>query len=267
MKKLFKIKFVALFLFVFSLSVSGQSNNAIEKELVGHIKNIEEWSGYSNNGYNPARSEKLEKENEIFKKKLLKYTKRAATLEHGFKELGEYVNVVTSKDGRFRIYSWDTEQGGTMHFYKNVFQYRGKNGKVYSKSPDWGETDPGGFFTAIFQVKTKTETIYLARFSAILMTSLSYQSIDLFKIENKSLNDKIKLFKTKTGLQNYIGFEYNFFSVVDRPERPIKLILFDEKTKTVKIPVVIKKNENDYGDVTDKFINYTFNGKYFVKTK
>lgn len=266
MKRLFEIKFVALFLLVFSLSAYSQSNEKVEQELVAHIKNIQEWSEYSN-GYDPARTEKLEKENEIFKKKLLKYTKRAATLKHGFKKLGEYVNIATSKDGKFRIYSWDTEQGGTMHFFENVYQYKGKNGKGYSKNPDWGEGDSGGFFTDIFQVTTKSGTIYLARFSAILMTSLSYQSIDLYKIERNSLNDKIKLFKTKSGLQNHIGFEYNFFSVVDRPERPIKLILFDEKTKTVKIPVVIKKNENDYGDVTDKFITYKFNGKYFVKTK
>ena len=152
-----------------------------------------------------------------------------------------------------------------MHSFENVYQYQGKGGKVYSKAVKREDGDAGGFYTDIFQVEAKGGRAYLARFSAILMTSLSYQSIDLFKIENSALNDRIKLFKTKSGLQNSIGFQYNFFSVVDRPERPIKLILFDDKTKTVKIPVVIQKTENDYGDVTDRFINYKFNGKYFIK--
>jgi hypothetical protein len=264
MKRLFEVNFVALFLLVFALSAFGQTNEKIEQELVGHIKNILEWSNYTNrSGEN--LSEKLFKENEIFKKKLSKYTKRLSTLKYKFPRLAEDINISTSEDGKFRIYSWDTETGGTIHRFENVYQYKGKNGKVYSKSYELSEMEPGGFYTDIFQVKTKKETIYLARFSAILMTSLSYQSIDLFKIENKSLNDKIKLFKTKMGLQNYIGFEYNFFSVVDRPERPIKLILFDKKTKTLEIPVVIEDEKFPNGRVTNKFISYRFNGKYFVK--
>lgn len=249
---------------IFSSSAFGQSNEEIERELIGHMKHIRQLSNYTNS-YTVGLSEKLDAENETFKTKLLKYTGRATTLKYDFKQLREYVNVATSKNGKFRIYSWDTESGGTMHFFKNVYQYQSGDGKVYSKSPDWGEGDAGGFFTDIFQVETKNETVYAARFSAILMTSLSYQSVDLYKIDGKSLNANVKLFKTKSGLQNSIGFEYNFFSVVDRPERPLKLIAFDEKTNTIKIPVVIKKDGNDYGTVTGKFINYRFNGTHFVK--
>ncbi len=74
--------------------------------------------------------------------------------------------------------------------------------------------------------------------------------------------------KAETNLKRHkVGFEYNFFSVVDRKERPIKLILYDKTTKTLKIPVVIEDEEFQNGRVTNKFISYKFDGTYFVKVK
>jgi hypothetical protein len=146
-----------------------------------------------------------------------------------------------------------------------VYQYQSKNGKVYSKPDYLPETNPSGFVSDIFTVDTKSGKVYLTRYSSVLGNSLYHQSINLFKIEDNSLNDKIKLIKTKTGIKNSLGFGYNFFSVVDREERPIKLILYDKSTMSIKIPVVIQKTPDDYGTVTDKFIVYKFNGKYFVK--
>jgi hypothetical protein len=242
---------------------SGQTNAEIEQELVGHIKNIQKWSTYGND-YNEAL---LLKENAIFKEKLLKYTKMASTLKYQFSELDKYLYLATSEDGKFRIYSWDTEGGGTMHFFENVYQFQGKDGKVYSKSSNLKEGDAGAFVSDIFDVDTSNGKVYLARFSSIFSNSDAYQSINLFKIEGNSLNDKIKLIKTKSGLTNKLGFEYDFFSVVDREERPIKLILYDKATKTIKIPVVIVDKDFRSGKVTGKFINYKFDGAYFLKQK
>jgi len=266
MKRVFEYSFIVPILFAFSLSIFGQGNEKIERELLVHIKNIEQWSSYTNRGGEDL-SGKLDEENKIFEQKLLKYAKLPSTLKYKFGELSKFLSISTSEDGKFRIYSWDTQSGGTMHFYKNVYQYQSENGKVFSKSENLPETDPSGFVSDIFHIKTKSGKVYLARFSSVLGNSLSYQMVQLFNIEGKSLNDKIKLIKTKSGLQNSIGFEYNFFSVVDRKERPIKLILYDKAAKSIKIPVVIQKTPNDYGTVTNKFIVYKFNGKYFVKTK
>ena len=49
MKRLAAMKFAVFIFFVFSLSVSGQTNEQIERELVGHIKNIQKWSVYGTN--------------------------------------------------------------------------------------------------------------------------------------------------------------------------------------------------------------------------
>lgn len=254
---------IALVFLAVAFSAFGQTNTEIEQELVGHIKNIQKWSTYGND-YNEAL---LSKENAIFKEQLLKYTKMASTLKYKFSELDKYLYLATSEDGKFRIYSWDTENGGTMHNFETVYQFQGKDSKVYSKSSDLKEDDAGAFVSDIFDVDTSNGKVYLARFSSILSNSDAYQSINLFKIEGNSLNDKIKLIKTKSGLTNSLGFEYDFFSVVDREERPIKLVLYDKESKTIKIPVVIKDKDFRNGKVTGKFIKYQFDGTYFLKQK
>lgn len=263
MKRTFPIIFVLL---AFSLCAFGQSNRKIEQELVRHIKNIEKWSEYGG-GYDPARSEKLSRENAIFQKKLLKYTKRASTLKYKFAELDKYLSMAASEDGKLRVFSWDTQSGGSMHFYETVYQYQGKNGKVYSKPDALDEGDPGSFAHEIFTLNTKTENIYLVYSTSILSNANSAQWITLFKIGKNFLTDNVKLVKTDEGIENYLGMEYDFFSVADREERPIKLIRYDKASKSIKIPVVVPDEKFVYGKVTDDFITYKFDGKYFVKTK
>ena len=254
------------FAFAFVLPVFGQSDEQIERELVGHIKNIQKWSSYANPSGEDS-SEKLSQENETFKDKLLKYTKQPATLKYEFKELDELISIATTEDGRFRIYSWDTETGGTMHFFEKVYQFQGADGRVYSKTDNLTEGDAGSFVYDIFTIDTNNGKVYLVCTTAILSTSDAYQSVKLFKIENDSLNDQVRLIKTQTSVKNSLGFEYDFFSVVDREERPVKLIHYDKAAKAIKMPVVLKDEKFRYGRVTDKFIVYKYNGQHFVKTK
>lgn len=266
MKKILQYKFVSFFLLAFCISAFGQSNAQIEQELTKAIEEVQKYSTYGDN----HDEDKLDKANDEFKKKLLKYTKKTATLKYNFPKLGELIIIATSNDGKFRTYSWDEEHGGTMHDYAVVYQYQGADGKVYSRTDKEAATDGGNigaFVYSIYAVNSKKGKVYVVCSTFIAGNSNHYGSANLYKIKGDKLVDKVKLFKTKKGFTDSIGFDYDFFSVVDRPERPIKLILFDEKRKTVKIPVVIKKNENDYGDVTDRFINYRFNGAYFVKSK
>ena len=89
----------------------------------------------------------------------------------------------------------------------------------------------------------------------------------MFKIRGDSLDNRVKLIKTNEGLTNTLGFEYNFFSVVDRKERPLKLILYDAATRSIRLPVVIVDDKDPLGRVTNKFITYRFNGAYFVRAR
>ena len=248
-------------MFAFTLSVCAQSNEQIERELVGHIKNIQKWSVYGSDYQDDA----LSKENEIFADKLLKYTKTASTLSYEFGELAKHLSIATAEDGNLRVFSWDTEDGGTMHNFATVYQYRGADGKIRSKIRDLGEGDAGSFVYDVFTLNTKSGKVYLVCTTFIGSTNDHYQAVRLYKIKGDALDDAVKLIKTKSGLTDSLGFEYNFFSVVNRAERPVKLISFDKKTGTIKIPVVIEDKEFPNGRVTNKFISYKFNGTYFVK--
>lgn len=264
MKKLIDHKLVVpLLLLIFSFSAFAQSNAKIEQELVDAIKDVQKYSTYGSS----YDEDKLSKANEVFEEKLLKYTKIPSTLNYKFSELNKLMFNATSDDGKFRIFSWDTESGGTMHEFSRIYQFQSADGKVYSKGEETAEEDggAGSFVTDVFTIDTKDGRVYVVCSTFIGSTNDHYQSADLFKIEGETIKDKINLIKTKSGLTSKLSFEYNFFSVVDRKERPIRLISYDKKTKTLKIPVVINDKEFPNGRVTNKFISYQFDGTYFVK--
>ena len=223
----------------------------IEKDLVQVSSKIFPFY-YSN-------QDSLEFYSNLFTDKISSYiTKFPSTLDYPFQSLidSNSCSIVTSADGKFRIYSWDTWLGGTMHFFKNIIQFK-LGDKVYCKKIDCGEDCPSGFYSQIFTLTAESKTYYLAINNSIYSTKDASQSIKVFAIENNSLNDTLQLFKTKTELLNIIDVNFDFFSVVNRPERPLRLIKYDAEKKIVYIPIV---TEN--GKVTDRFILYQFNGQY-----
>lgn len=198
-------------------------------------------------------SDKFEKEFTSFIKD------KPTTLNYPFNELidSNFCYVKTSSDGRFRIYSWDTWTGGTMHFFKEIYQWK-NNGEVFTKVPNYKEDDAGRFCSKIFTVNINDQPHYLAVTNGIFSTKDAMQSISAYTIEGDELIDTVKLFKTKTKTLNSIDVEFDFFSVADRPERPLELITYDDKQKIIYIPVV-----DDKGQVTKRNILYQLKGPYF----
>ncbi|MEO5998130.1 MAG: hypothetical protein ABIN89_15405 [Chitinophagaceae bacterium] len=252
-------KVLIAFLPFFSFISFAQDVKKTEQDLVLHFKKIDYWSTYKGNDARINSIDSLQKANEIFQQKLMEYTsKQPATLTYDFRALKkEAITIATSTDKKFRIYSWDTKAGGTMHFFKNVYQYQAGS-KVFSKSSKTEEGDSGGWFSEIFNLNGNGKHIYMGYFNAIYSTSDAYQAIKFFTITNNELVDNPPLIKTKSGMNHELGFGFNFFSVANRKERPVKLIYFDSAQKTIKIPVVNAKSE-----VTKKIIIYKFSGKYF----
>lgn len=262
MKAFSNITLVALFVFGSFLSVFGQSNERIEQELISGIKDIQKYTIYGGE----YDREKLSNAQDVFQERLLKFTKVRSTLNYAFTELGEMMSIVTSEDGKFRNYSWDLQDGGTMHRFARLYQYQGADGEVYSRVEELPKEGMGpGFVTDIFTLNTKTGEVYIVCSTFIASGKLHSQSADLYRIEGKALNEKVKLFKTRSGLTHRLSFEYDNFSVIDREDRPSKLISFDGKTGVLKIPVVIKDTEYPDGRVTNNFISYRFDGTYFVR--
>lgn len=99
---------------------------------------------------------------------------------------------------------------------------------------------------------------YLAISNGIYSSKDASQSISVFTIDNNKLVDTVKLFRTKTKLLNSIDVNFDFFNMVDRPERPLELITYDDKHKIIYIPVV-----NNKGQVTKKKTLYQLKGSYF----
>jgi len=257
------MKYLALIVILFSAAAaSAQTPAAIEKELVGYLNTISKYGNYAG-AYD---GDKLDAANTSLKNALIKYGKRADTLAFPFSKLDNKMYVTTSRDGRFRVYSWDLEDGGTMHDFDNVFQYKGKSGKVYTwtESND-SEGNYGSFYTQVFQTDTPSGPIYLGTSTFVGSTSLGGQTISAFRINGEKLDPTAKVIKTRSGITNSISFGYDFFSVVDHPERPVRLFFYDESKKSFRFPIVIEDKKTPQGRVTNRYITYRFDGRHFVK--
>lgn len=253
-----KLILASLIVSISAMASFAQTPAAIETKLVSRYDKILKWSSYGEN----SDQDRLDQENDSFKKELLEYCKLPATLSYAFPKLKKQIHIVTSRDGRLRIYSWDMQTGGTMHDFDMVYQYRGDSGKIYSYPGS-----PAGFYHDIFQVVSPRGPIYLTVATSIASgTSLS-DSLNIARIDGDKLVLDSKLIRTAKGLQNAIDFNYDFGSVMDRKERPIKLFKFDPAKSTFSFPVVIEDEETPQGRVTNKLLTYRFNGSYFVKAK
>jgi len=256
-----RLSILAILFLLLTGATFAQTPSAVEREFVGYLENISKYGNYRG-GYD---DEKLAKNNADLRDKLLKYGKRADILRYGFPGLKDKMYVTTSKDRRLRIYSWDLETGGTMHDYASVFQYKGKSGKIYSWAETLEDESAGVFYHQIFQTDTSAGPIYLGVSTFIGSTSLAGQTVKAFRINGEKLDTDAKVIKTTSGVRNSVGFAFDFFTVVDHPERPIRLFSYNEANKSFRFPVVIEDKRTPQGRVTSKFITYRFDGKYFVK--
>jgi len=240
----------------------GQTPVQIEKTLLAHVKKIEAASNYGG----APDYDVLGRENKALYKALVRFGSRRDILSYPFTKLKEKMFVTTSKDGRFRAYSWDAETGGTMHDFLTVYHFRDVSGKTRAWARPYDEEESAGaFFHQIFQANTKSSPIYLAVSTFIGSSSLAGQTISAFRVEGSSLNTSPKVIRTANGLTDSISFGYDFFSVVDHPERPVRLFHFDERTNSFRFPVVVEDENTPQGRVTNKLIRYRFDGTYFVK--
>ncbi len=249
-----------LFFVFLSLNVWGQDLKSVERNLIQHYHRITDWKWSNAKG----AYDSLESENEKFKNILLQCTSTIpATLTYPFDSLlAEVVTISTginftastSPDKNFRIYSWDTWEGGTMHFFDNIVQYK-IGDKVFSTIlyRDEAEGDPGCFFSTIYSAHLGGKTYYLAKYISVLSSKDDYAGIRVFTIENGALNDTISLIKTTAGLRNDIGYGFNHTGLA---------LEYDDTNKVIKVPEVL-----DDGTTTNKFVEYKFTGNYFEEQK
>lgn len=250
------------FLFLIAThSLFGQNIATIEKQLNTAFQKIDYWS--SEGRSLESSSDSLYAANTKFEKLLLKYTSsNPQTLSHHFNSLRKNrLTIATSEDGKFRIYSWDTWTGGTMHFFKNVYQYK-TGDQVHSKTiaPD-AEGDPKSFYYQINDIVSQNKKYYLTQSTSIFSTGLSAHYVKIFSIEDGQLNDAAQLIKTQTGIRNQLQYEVDLTASANRNNEIRNYnIEYDKKNKIISIPLIL----DDY-KITSKKIRYQFKGKYFEK--
>jgi len=199
---------------------------------------------------------------ELFSSKLKTYiVNNPSTLDCKFKLFQDSIgSIATSPDGEFRIYSWDTWTGGTMHHYQNLFQFK-SGSKVYTPTFDFGEGDMGTYFTNAYLLKAGGKNYFLSTSTGSESSKYWYESIHIYSITDSTINENVAIIKTPDGLKNYILIEFDASSVLDRPERPLQLIKYDSDKKIIYVPIIIDEK------VTDRYTLYQFTGQYFEKIK
>ncbi|MFL6373850.1 MAG: hypothetical protein ACJ73D_04200 [Pyrinomonadaceae bacterium] len=253
-----KIVLLVCLSFCVTFCAIGQTPAAIETTLSTALDNSAKYGSYGG----ASDADKLAKNIALIEETMKKNATRSDILHYSFPKLKDKMYIATSRDGRFRIYSWDLEDGGSMHNFENLFQYMGRSGKVNMSMP--GPDDGGGFYyTDIFQTDGPSGPIYIVASTSIGSHITATQAIETYTIDGDKLDDKAKFIKTTKGLTNSITFAYDPFSVMSyQPER---LVLWNAATKSFRFPVVIEDEKDQNGRVTKKYITYKFNGKYFVK--
>ena len=240
-------------------TTTSQSPAAVERDILAQLKNVDKFRSYGGD----YDEDKLDAANSAVRDLLVKSSSRSDILQYSFPALKKEINIVTSRDGKLRIYSWDLQTGGTMHDYDNVFQYQGASGKVYAwTAPVSDENSGGAFFSQIFQVTSASGPIYISNSTFVAENSLHGQSIETMRIVGDTFERSAKLIRTGSGLKSSIDFSYDPFS---SPKGTDELVFFDPARKSFRFPVIIEDKKDDRGRITNKFITYQFNGQYFVK--
>ncbi len=256
--------FIFAFLCIIMVDASAQTpRRIVEEDLDRSFKKIDYWERQRDKDTTMAWSDSLENANDVFGKKLKYYTEKyPSTIFDPFDSLVKnHMDISTSKDDLFRIYSWDTQTGGTMHFFENVMQYNsGTITKAIIDTPK-REGDNRPNYNKIYIFKRNGKTYYLSIFLYIGSTKDMTEGVHIFTIENSKLTDA-KLIKTHSGLHSELSYDYDFGSVVnvDFDKRPA--IRFDNAADTIYLPLVDGNRK-----LTKKSIIYKFTGMYFERVK
>lgn len=242
------------FIFLLCCLLHGQAwsqKNSIatkEKQLAALYSKLDDnkYSAYADNNA------------EIFARQLNELIRdNAATLTYAFAKLKKSgVHIISSADGNFRIYSWDTWTGGSMHFFQSIYQWK-YGGTIYTLMPQYRDGDPGSFPSLIYTVDIGKYRYYLSVENLILSNMYKGQMVKVHRIAGNKLIDTDKLFKVKTQKHKVIDIYYNIFSLDDPHKCTTELITYDPDYKILYIPL-IKKD-----DVTKKYLIYQLKGGFF----
>lgn len=248
----------------FSADLYAQDKEVIQEKILFYLSETKRLK-YSLDDY-----DSLDWTNAQLMSYLRDISKNPATLQYSFDDMAlQGMNIVTSEDKKLRIYSWDTETGGTMRFFNELIQYRTSNGaesyvlndvniRDAEEQPNNGES-----FIKLYQIQTKNQSsIYLGFYVSIGSTRDIVKGVKVFTIDDNRLNDSIRVFQKANEQLNNVSYYFDYHLSRNRSGKLKNDIYLSKEKQELYVPVV---NE-DYA-ITNKSLVYKFNGKKFVYDK
>ncbi|MEZ5017972.1 MAG: hypothetical protein R2800_13015 [Flavipsychrobacter sp.] len=166
------------------------------------------------------------------------------------------MDIVTAPDSKVRLYSWDTQMGGTMRDYANIIQYATQNG-----TKAFEETEGGVSFYSIYHIKAQSKkNYYLAIYNARLSTKLIEEGVKAYIIEDNELKPA-NIFHTPSKTYNTISYSYDLYTAMNDDEVEGTDIALSDDYNKLYIPII----EGEH--MTNRRLVYVFDGEKFVFDK
>jgi hypothetical protein len=237
-----------------------QSVREIEDSTLSYLTKLQKHS----NNFGDAQEDSLAKCNASLQNYLqVVLCKQPLSLPANFSRLvGSGLIIASSKDKKFRIYSWNTQDGGTMQGFNSIFQFQ--SGKIvcakilyFDTFIDGQWTGPGYFYPNVYSIISKNgKTFYLAIRKGIYSSAVHSVGVQCFAIENGLINDSVKIFKTKNEYLNNIDVSVDYTDIKKMTKEPD--IYFSSDNTKMYIPLI----GNDM--YKGKYLVYKFDGTNYV---
>jgi hypothetical protein len=255
------VTFVFLYCCFTTVGVLAQTPKSIEEDLLRSINKIQE--GYNSNFVTPKETDPnvLDAASNQLEKKIIYYGKKYPSfIGQVFKKIGG----LSSDDGLFNIFSWDTYMGGTQHVFQAVILYRSNQNANFSADTTLFNNANTDDCDKLYTLKIGDKNYYVITYYQILDLHARGEGIKILSIDDDKLNVDVKIIKTQSGLTNKL--HYNYEQTDSNADIMGDATLeYDPKSKTITFPVVITNGYD--GELTENYITYKLTGQYFERVK
>jgi len=266
------MKKILIFLFTLLISkqVIGQTVHEVDQMLTEYLKQISYWS-HNHDKDNSENGDSLSNANGNLET-YISTTCIKLPIDSRF-PLAERkgLDITLANDHKLKVFTWDTQLGGTQYYYSSVILGKTKNG-VFSSVVDalflevsQGDTtapaDTYDYYD-IAGIKLKNSSMIYLFFGTQVATRYRGEQVFACKIVNDELV-QVPFFKTKSKLLSSIGYAYDLFAFGDKNGKSDPPIIHLSKDKKkLYIPLI-----NGHEKMTNNYLVYVFDGNNFVFDK
>jgi hypothetical protein len=169
------------------------------------------------------------------------------------KSKNEGLMVAESSDHRLRLYSWDTLDGGTMHSFQTVAQYRSGANSI-GKDFELSENGLSYCFSSVKTFHTKLgDTVYVLEGDGIGSSQCYSRVLAAYDLKNGRLQ-KVSFFTTPKK-----SFDLIEITIEAGGRSHDTDFVFADDNNTLKVPLIDRDMHN-----TGKFLVYKFDGSKFI---